>query len=172
MRRNLINALAVIGAITVLGSLAGFVLRRYADGTAKGIVLGQDHKPLVGAPVFLDRGRGAIERYETDSQGRFTLPVQGEELHRAKWLICVPGGIPLVDYTGDPYDIKIGPTTYSFTRHPTGKPAFICVYGWLGPVPHECPPALDSVVWRYPPAAGKDPGAGSYTEPDWNQYKR
>ena len=169
MRRTLFNLLAVIGGVTLLGTLGGFVLHRYANARATGIVLGPDNKPAVGAPVFLDRGTGSIERYLTDSRGRFSLPVEGREAGRAKWLICVPGGIPIVDY-GDEDGIQLGPTTYSFARQIPGTPALIRAYGWLGPVPRECPPALDSVVWRYPARAGKDPRAGSLTEPDWNRY--
>jgi hypothetical protein len=171
MRRNLINLLAVVGGVALTGSLAGFVLHHYADAGASGIVLGPYNKPAVGAPVFLDRGTGAIERYLTDSQGRFSLPVEGRELRRAKWLICVPGGVPMVRYAdGDEDGIRIGPTTYAFTGQPADKPAFIRSYGWLAPVPRECPPALDSVVWRYPPQAGKDPRAASLTEPAWSRY--
>ena len=169
MRRTLVNLLAVVGGLTLLTSLAGFVLRRYADAGATGIVLSPDNKPVVGAPVFLDRGTAAVERYVTDSQGHFSLPVERRELHRAKWLICVPGGIPIVGYA-DRDGIRIGPTRYSSSAQPVGKPAFIRTYGWLAPVPRECPPALDSVVWRYPPKAGKDPRAASLTEPDWSRY--
>src|SRR5258706_6523899 len=96
MRRSLINLLAIVGSLALVGSLAGFVLHHYAGASASGIVLGPDNKPAVGAPVFLDRGTGAIERYLTDSQGRFSLPVEGRDLRRAKWLICVPGGVPMV----------------------------------------------------------------------------
>jgi hypothetical protein len=171
MRRNLINLLAVVGGLGLLASLAGFVLRHYADSGANGIVLGPDHKPAVGAPVFLDRGAGSIERYLTDSRGRFSFSLEGRELRRAKWLICVPGGIPMVGYVpGDEDGIRLGTMTYDFTGQPAGKPAFIRSYGWLAPVPRECPPALDSVVWRYPPQAGKDPRAASLTEPEWSRY--
>jgi hypothetical protein len=169
MRRTLFNLLALIGGLSLLGSLAGFVLHRYANASATGIVLGPDKKPAVGAAVFLDRGNGSIERYLTDSRGRFSLPVEGREVRRAKWLICVPGGIPIVD-DADRDGMQFGATTYSFTRQLPGTPAFIRTYGWLGPMPRECPPALDSVVWRYPPSAGKDPRAGALTEPDWNRY--
>jgi hypothetical protein len=169
MRHTIFNLLAVVGGVTLLGALAGFVLHRYADSTATGIVLGPDNKPLEGAPVFLDRGTGSIERYLTDSRGRFSLPVQGREVRRAKWLICVPSGIPVVDYA-DREGVQIGATTYGFTRQLPGMPTFIRTYGWLGPVPRECPRATDSVVWRYPRSAGKDPRAASLSEPDWSRY--
>jgi hypothetical protein len=167
MRRTLLNLLAIVGGVTLLGSLAGFVLHRFADGAATGIVLGPDHKPASGAPVFLDRGTGSIERYATDSRGRFSLPVEDRELGRAQWLICPAGGVPTVGHA-DGNGFHLGLTTYSFARQLPGRAAFIRGYGWLGPVPRECPPALDSVVWRYPPSSGKDPRVGSLTEPDWN----
>jgi hypothetical protein len=172
MRRGLINLLAVIGGVTLLSTVAGFVLHRYADTGAAGIVLGPDNKqPAVGAPVFLDRGAGSIERYVTDSRGRFSLPIAGREVRRAKWMICVPGGLPMVAYNdGNADGIKLGATTYGFTRHSLGEPVFMRAYGWIGPVPRECPPPTDSVVWRYPPSSGKDPRAGSLSEPDWSQY--
>jgi hypothetical protein len=171
MRRTLFNLLAVIGGIALLSSLAGFVLHHYADTGATGIVLGPDNeKPAVGAPVFLDRGTGSIERYLTDSRGQFSLPLEGRDLRRAKWLICVPGGIPHVA-DADRDGVQLGATTYQFTQHLPGTPTFIRAHGWLGPVPRECPPATDSVVWRYPPSAGKHPDAASLTEPDWNQYQ-
>jgi hypothetical protein len=168
MRRGLINLLAVVGGLTLLSTLAGFVLHRY-EAPATGIVLGPDEKPTVGAPVFLDRGTASIERYLTDSQGRFSLPIEGRELRRARWLICVPGGIPMVGYA-DEDGIQLGATTYQFTQYLPGTPSFIRARGWLGPVPRECPPATDSVVWRYPTSAGKDPRAASVTEPDWSRY--
>lgn len=124
MRRALIGILAVIGGFTVLGTLVGFVMHRYiAEGSTTGIVLGPDNKPAVGAPVFLDRGDATIERFVTDSQGRFSLKLQGREARRAKWLICVPGGIPMVGYSGAD-GFQIGPTTYGFTAQPAGKPTF------------------------------------------------
>jgi hypothetical protein len=169
MRRIVINLLAVVGGATLLSTLAGFVLHRYEDKGATGIVLGPDRKPAVGVPVFLDRGTASIERYLTDSLGQFSLPVEAPELYRSRWLICVPGGIPMVAYANQDRN-KLGSTTYEFARYVPGTPTFIRAHGWLGPMPRECPPATDSVGWRYPPSSGKDPHAWSPTEPDWNQY--
>lgn len=167
--RGVVNVLAVVGGLTLLSSAAGFVLSRYADGTGTGVVLGPGNKPLAGAPVFLDRGSSAIERYVTDAQGRFALPVEKHEWPRAQWLICAPGGIPMVDQVGGT-GIKLGPTTYGFTPQKPGEGAFIRSYGWHGPVPRECPRASDSTGWRYPASAGKHPSAFSLLEPDWAAY--
>jgi len=168
MRRGLINLLAVVGGLTLLSALAGFVLHRY-EAPASGIVLGPDNKPAVGAPVFLDRGTASIERYLTDSRGRFSLPVEARELRRATWLICVPGGTPMVGYAEED-GIQLGAMTYQFTQYRPGTPTFIRARGWLGPMPRECPPATDSVGWRYPPSTGKHPDAWSPNEPEWSRY--
>src|SRR5215211_3546871 len=112
MKRLVMNALAVIGAFTLLGAVSGSVIRRFANKTT-GIVLGPHDKPLSRVPVFLDRGSWAIERYVTDDRGAFSLPIEPRELRRAIWLICAPDGIPAV---GDRDEGQIGPTTYGYTR--------------------------------------------------------
>jgi hypothetical protein len=167
MRRMLINMLAVVGGLTLLGSLVSFTVHHYvSDGSASGIVLGSGDAPAVGAPVFLNRGNGAIERYVTDSKGRFILPLKEHELYRATWLICVPGGIPMVGRR-DREGFQIGPTTYGFTKLTT-KAVHIRSAGWLGPMPRECPPARDSIGWRIPVELGKDWYRVSQSEPEWN----
>ena len=172
MRRFLIGVLAVVGGLTILGSVVGFVLHRYVgDGSTTGLVLGPDGNAAVGAPVFLDRGTSAIERFVTDSQGRFSLPLEEREIRRAKWLICVPGGIPMVRHAdGDGF--QIGPSTHGFTPHTAGSPVFIRSYGWLGPVPRECPRPTDSAGWRFPPGTGHRPDAFTITEPDWESFTK
>ena len=171
MRRLLIGILAVIGGLGLFGSAVGFVLRHYVDDDSSGTVLGRDGEPAVGAPVFLDRGDGVIERFVTDSQGRFNLPLEDSRISRAKWLICVPGGIPTVGYPDDG-DFQVRHMTYAFTEQEAGKPAFIRAKGWLGPIPRECPPPLDSVGWRYPRRSGYNPDRFTLTEPDWNDHSR
>ena len=74
MRRFLINTLAAIGGLVVLGSVTDFLIREFASRRT-GVVLGRDRKPVVNVPVFLDRGSSAIERYTTDSAGASTLPL-------------------------------------------------------------------------------------------------
>src|SRR5437016_4353711 len=73
VRRFLVNGVAVFGPFLAFGSLATWGLRRYLDGTPTNFVEGPGHRPAVGAPVFLDRGDGIIERYVTDSLGRFSF---------------------------------------------------------------------------------------------------
>ena len=165
MRRMIVNLLAIVGALTLLGTATGFVVRRVADKTT-GIVLGPDNHPFAHVPVFLDRGSWAIERYVTDSAGAFTLPLTRRELHRAIWLICAPGGIPM---TGSRMDNQIGPTTYQYTHLPDSTWGFYRANGWRGPIPRECPTGTDTVGWRYPASAGKPSGAFTTTEPDWRE---
>jgi hypothetical protein len=163
MRRILINTLAVIGALTVLGAVTGFIIRRVAN-TATGIVLGPDRKPLARVPVFLDRGSLAIERYLTDDRGAFAFHLEPHEIRRSMWLICAPHGIPSVDSRGDG---QIGPTTYFYTRWADNTWGFYRATGWRGPIPRECPSGTDTVGWRYPPSAGKLKDAFTTTEPEW-----
>jgi len=111
MKRLIINLLAVIGTLAVVGTLTGAALRALA-GPDHVIVLGAKGKPLPNAPVFLDRGSMAIERYVTDSAGRLRFELTTGELRRATWLVCAPGAIPMV---GTRDDDQAGPTTYSFT---------------------------------------------------------
>ena len=64
------------------------------------MITGQVRDPngraLAGMSVFLDRGTNLVERYETDSAGSFRLPLFAREPHRAVWLVCAPGAIPMV----------------------------------------------------------------------------
>ena len=164
MRRVLINILAVIGALNVLGAMTAFAYRRLSDGGAAGVVLGPDERPLAAVPVFLDRGSSAIERFVTDAEGRFRLPLEERELRRATLLICAPGGIPMVDRR-DPS--QVGPTHYGYSALGDSTWGFYRASGWRGPVPRECPAGTDSMGWRYPASAGKHPAAFTTQEPDW-----
>ncbi len=165
MRRPIVNALALIGALTLLTAVTGFVIRRLA-GEGTGIVLGPDDKPLAHVSVFLDRGGSAIERYVTDTAGAYSLPLTRTELRRAVWLICAPGGIPMVGQRGEN---QAGPATYGFTHLPDSTWHFYRSSGWRGPIPRECPRGTDTVGWRYPASAGKPESAFTATEPDWSK---
>jgi hypothetical protein len=163
MRRIIVNGLAVIGAFATLSVLAA----KLTGPTVTGVVEGPDHRRATNIPVFLDRRTGVIERFLTDSNGRFRLPLERAELSQAVWLICVPGGIPMV---GSRSQGQLGPTTYGTTALPVGQRAPVRGFGWTGPIPREC--AADSVTfWRFPPEANKPPMAVSVTEPDWTSYR-
>ena len=164
MKRLIINLLAVIGTLAVVGTLTGAALRALA-GPDHVIVLGAKGKPLPNAPVFLDRGSMAIERYVTDSAGRLRFELTTGELRRATWLVCAPGAIPMV---GTRDDDQAGPTTYSFTALHDSSWGWYRANGWRGPIPRECPRGTDSLGWRYPASSGKPKEAITFTEPTWS----
>lgn len=165
MRRTVVNVLAVVGALTLLGAIAAFV-PKWAYSGATGIVMGPGDAPAVGAPVFLDRGDGVIERFLTDSSGRFTLPVEYDEVERTTFLICVPGGIPHVGTRGRH---AIGAARFAYTPQASDRPWPARRFGWSGPIPRGCN-ADSAYYWRLPPAAGAEPMAVSVIEPEWEGY--
>ncbi|HEY0996809.1 MAG TPA: hypothetical protein VGD77_12515 [Gemmatimonadaceae bacterium] len=127
-------------------------------------------RPLPGLSVFLDRGSNTIERYVTDSLGGFHFLLNPREYYRATWLICPPGSIPSIGYArnGDPPVV----TNYTYVFSPARDTVehFYKARGWKGPIPRECPPAADEMLWRFPASAKKGSGAASSTEPDWVKY--
>lgn len=167
MPRLLVNCLAVIGAFTVLSEVTLFAVSHLTDQAATGVVQGPGDRIAANVPVFLDRRTGVIERFLTDSEGRFRLPIERRELSRTVWLICVPGGIPMVGHRDEG---QLGPTTYGFTALDAGQRALVRGFGWTGPIPRECA-AESATFWRYPPEARKGPSAASETEPDWASYR-
>lgn len=130
----MVRTLAGIGGMTLLGQLLFLVMHPFFD-SAIGTVEGPGGGPAVGAPVFLDRGHGTIERYVTDSAGRFTFALETHEIRWAQWLLCVPGGIPMV---GSRDFQQLGPTHYGYTAQEPGRPAEVRAFGWRGPIPREC----------------------------------
>lgn len=161
-----LRALAVIGALTLLLWGGGATVKYLTRSGPMGVVRGEGEVPVVGVPVFLDRGSSTVERYVTDSAGRFFLPLEERELRRAVWLICAPGKIPMV---GSRSPGQIGPTTYGLTAFPEKEWWFYRGSGWRGPIPRECPTGRDSMGWRYPASAGKDPNAFTLVEPEWDR---
>ena len=164
------NTLAGIGAVSLLTVAGGWTMHRFAPVMVVGRAVTFDKRPLAGAAVFLDRGSSMIERYSTDSAGEFRLPLFPREPHRATWLICAPGmqeriGKPALDHlTAMPFYIfEMAPAQAN--AHGTYRQQ-----GWKGPIPRECPQAVDPMGWRYPASSGKDDGAYSITEPDWIRY--
>lgn len=166
LKAFVVRVLAVIGALTLLVWGGTATARYLARSGPTGVVHGDGNVPLAGVPVFLDRGSSAIERYVTDSAGRFFLPLERRELRRAVWLICMPGRLPMVD-RGD--DGKIGHTTYSAQAFTDSAWPFYRSSGWRGPIPRECPKSAGEMGWRYPASAGKDPNAFTLVEPEWER---
>lgn len=167
--RSLVHqAVTLVGALALLAILAGFTLRRLIADQPTGVVLGPSGAPLAGAPVFLSRGYGMIERVTTDSAGRFTFRLEPHEIGRSMWLICAPGGIPAIDV---PSGKGFGPVTYGYTEQKFDWNVYR-QRGWYGPIPRECPQGADAIGWRYPPSAGLSPYAVSRDEPRWDLYER
>jgi hypothetical protein len=159
MRRFAINALAAIGALTLLGVLAGFITRAVRQDVF-GTVLDANQRPFANAPVFLDRGHRTLEYFVTDSRGRVRLPLSDRALPSAVWLICVPGAVPIIDHQ-DPHDRTA--VTYQFSRLSLPTYSEYRAWGWRGPIPRECPASeREPYLWVYP-------GVGTVyeQEPEW-----
>ena len=161
MRRFVINSLAVVGAVTLLSALAGFVYRTF-QGDAFGTVVDANGQPLANIAVFLDRGHRTVERFATDAAGHIRLPIADHDVAASVWLICVPDGVPIIDRQ-DPRERRS--VTYSFTRLSGVTYGEYRAYGWRGPIPRECPASeREPYLWAYP-------GVGTVyeTEPEWPQ---
>ena len=165
IKRLLVNGLALIGAVTVVGLLTGAVIRQLA-GHHHVVVTGADNRPLSNVPVFLYRGSMAIERYVSDSTGALEFPLVTREFQRAVWLICAPGAIPMV---GTREQSQAGPTTYGYTPLADSTWGWYRSSGWRGPIPRECPRRTDSLGWRHPVSSGKSKDAITYSEPIWSR---
>lgn len=134
---RLTYALVLLGVLALLDATAVFSTKLASRGSPTGIVEGPDGNVAAGAPVFLDRGGGAVERYTTDSAGGFSFPLEGDEWRAAVWLICVPGATPMV---GRGAERPIGPTHYGSNALPGATFGFYRAKGWRLAVPAECPP--------------------------------
>jgi hypothetical protein len=168
--QRIVNTLAIIGAVSVLTAAGRWTLQRLSPVIVVGRAVTPDQRPIAGAAVFLDRGSSTIERYSVDAAGEFRLPLFPREPHRATWLICAPG---MQERIGKPeLDHLVTMPLYIYEMVPAQANAhgYYRQLGWKGPIPRECPQAVDSMGWRYPASAGKDPGAYSVTEPDWARY--
>jgi len=167
--RRIINMSAIIGALALIGGITGWAQRRDGYVVIRGRVLTFEHRPIRGVAVYLDRGTNLIERYDSDSTGLFQLPLFPIDPHRATWLICVPGRMPVV---GKPQLEHLGAAYYTYEPGANVDSTWRSyrASGWSGPIPRECPPSADSVGWRYPATSGNDWGAYTTTEPDWSRY--
>ncbi|MES2180017.1 MAG: hypothetical protein V4550_19305 [Gemmatimonadota bacterium] len=160
--RFLLVGFATIGIMTVGSAATKFVTER-SSKEFSGVVLGIDKMPKAKVPVFLDRGGFAIERFVTDSAGRFTLPLDARERRRASWLICSPGAVPIVAFGAEN---QVRSATYPFTELYGPTYGYYRASGWRGPIPRECPTGTDTLGWRYPASAGR-PNDISNVEPEW-----
>ena len=165
VRRMTVQFLALYGAWVVTGqALNAFMRWRYPG--ANGSVVRSDGSPIRGVGVFLDRGSGSLERYETDSLGRFHLPISELERRHAQWLMCAPGMSPII---GNERELQLGSTRYGSGTFVADFPQSIRSSGWRGPYPRECPGTPDETTWRLPRWMHRSRSAVSLVEPQWKE---
>ena len=162
-----VRLLAIIGAISLLGALLGFWRTHAGPPVASGTIRYEDGRPAAGVPIFLERGQ-VIERYVTDSLGRYRLPLARHGRGEA-WLICPHDALPSVGYvrrgggrnahhTLNTRDVRPG------ERVPTRG------FGWPGPVPRECRFVDTTTYWRGPVDSAGAMVRAVPQEPEWSTY--
>ena len=167
MPRVLTRLLAAIGGLWIISNVTGALLARGGDQAARGTVQRRDGTPVTNVPVFLDRG-AVIERYVTDSAGRFRLPLATHERADAVWLICAPRAIPMV---GHMREKQFGSPTYQLTEVDSSHRIPVRGFGWRGPIPRECTLADSTRYWRGPVDSTNAPVPVVSPEPDWATYR-
>lgn len=163
-----VRLLAVIGALTVLTSLVGFWRSHAGPPVASGTLVYEDGRPAVGIPVFLDRG-GVIERYVTDSLGRYRLPLARYGRGEA-WLICPPDAVPSVGYAGRFGGGEVHETLNTRDVRP-GDRVPVRGFGWSAPIPRECRFADSATYWRGPVDSADAVVSAESHEPEWSTYR-
>jgi len=137
-----IGGLVLVGLSTVMAVAIHAAMTQSAYTGVSGVVLGPGGKPAAGATVFLDRGSGQVERLTTDTTGLFRAPLESRAKSQAMILICVPGGLPVIE---TPVENSLTPPHYVFNPLPRrgrvvhGQPL---AQRWLRPIPSECWPEL------------------------------
>jgi hypothetical protein len=167
----LIRVFAVIGALTVLTSAIGIVSSWHAHSRppfARGTVTYANGQPAAQVPVFLDRG-AVIERYTTDSVGRYRLPLARAGRGEA-WLICPRNALPSVGYVGQ-YGGSNMTLTLNTRDLPLGARMAVRGFGWSAPIPRECIHADSTTYWRGPVDSVGGAVSVELREPDWSTYQ-
>ena len=167
-RDALFGALALVGAWYIGRlELARFQHAALTSSSIEGIVLAENGQGMRDVPVFIDGGRGQIERVLTDSTGHFLVGLQPDEMQHGVYVVCPAGGAPMVGYA----DVNsLGPVTYHYTPMPPRFPTAMRASGWRGPIPRECPVAMDSAyTWKAPQWMHLDPHIGLPQEPNWTE---
>lgn len=168
MRKLFVYGLAIVGAVYLLGT-GSRAMRRFAPDPGVRVVL-QDHsrRPIRSASVFVDIGRGAIDRFVVDSSGIVLLPLTPGERRNMRLLICAPGFLSTA-YGGGGEDLV--ESRFSLLDDNGSGSRFVRSNGWYGPIPRECPQPADSVGW-YAAVPGVADRAIRYAEPDWSQQPK
>jgi len=164
-----VRLLAIIGALAVLSALVGVWRAHVGPPVASGTVAYEGGRPAVGVPIFLDRG-SVIERYVTDSLGRFRLPLARSGRGEA-WLMCPDDALPSVGYAGEFGGGDVRYTLNTHDVHP-GERVPIRGFGWSAPVPRECRLADSATYWRGPVDSAGAVVSVQPQEPEWSTYRQ
>jgi hypothetical protein len=166
-RRNIINILAVVGALSLLGTGVRIVQALARDSHFPISLRDDAGAPIRRAAIFIDRGDEAVERFAVDSTGTASILLTERERRHTVWLICAPGFQTVVGRMV--YDGSSG-VDYTLSRDSVGATPFIRTKGWRGPMPRECPQAVDSVGWYVRPMKPGETGREYIlTEPNWTR---
>lgn len=137
MPRLVVTGLAMVGLMIVGRMALNVAIHRPPGPGPSGLVFGPDNRPAVGAPVFIDRGSGEIERLTTDASGVFRVARGRPGAQPPLLMICVPGAGP---YVGRVDEYIITPEHYRVMALPpraSVEPG-IRAFGWQQPIPREC----------------------------------
>lgn len=135
--RLIVAGVAVLGLMGASRMAITAATHQPPETGAAGLVIGPTNVPAVGAPVFVDRGSGAIERLTTDTAGVFRVPRRVFAHERPVLMICVPGAVPFLarvdeDFTApEPYPVMALPPNANV------EPG-IRSGGWTRAIPREC----------------------------------
>lgn len=165
MRRNLVHFLAIVGTWSLLTTGVRIFQARTHDWHFPISLRDEAGAPIRRGAVFIDRGEVAIERFAVDSTGTASILLTERERRHTTWLICAPGFQTVAGRM--PFDDAPG-MEHFLPRDSVGATPFIRQAGWRGPMPRECPQAVDSVGWYVRPMKPGETGREyTHTEPDW-----
>lgn len=135
--RLVVSALVLAGLFAANRAAVNAATHQPPEPGASGVVFGPDSMPAAGAPLFLDRGAGKIERLTTDRTGAFHLARGWVGAPQPLLLICVRGGVPFV---ARPIEYLLTPVRYDIAALPPRAmvTSGIKGFGWRGRIPHEC----------------------------------
>jgi hypothetical protein len=165
MRKLVIYGLAIVGAVRLLDIGRQAMPRWVPDPGVRVELQDESKRPIRSASVFIDLGRGAIDRVAVDSNGVARLSVSPRERRMMRMLLCAPGFQPMAwgSFGDDVVVYRIG-----LLRENKLGSRFVRGYGWYGPMPRECPQPADSVGW-YAAVPGVADRVIVFAEPDWSQ---
>lgn len=165
MRKNLLSFLAIVGAWSLLTSGIRIVQALTRDWHFAISLRDEAGAPIRRGAVFIDRGDVAVERFAVASTGTASVLLTERDRRHTSWLICTPG---FQSVAGRMTSDDSPGAVYILPRDSVGATPFIRGAGWRGPMPRECPQAVDSVGWYFRPMKPGETGREyTHTEPDW-----